>query len=460
LSSAADITSFIHIAGSSTRVNTYLRLFFVTTLSLWWVVHTHASSPEPQPAVEQRLVDHIDRQQPVALDLLVRSVNTNSGTMNLAGVREVGDLFSEAFAQLGFTVEWVEGASFQRAGHLVARYAGDEARRKVLLIGHLDTVFEPDSPFQRFTRIDDEHATGPGIADMKGGNVIMLQALSALRATGVLEQLDITVVLTGDEELSGKPLALSKQALVDAARHADVALGFENGDGDYRTANVSRRGSVSWQLDVTGTPAHSSQVFREDIGSGAIYEAARIISAFHDDDALRGEEYLTFNPGRMAGGTTLRNNPVDNTTSTYGKSNVVAEFALVEGDIRALSAEQLTRSKARMQAIVAEHLPRTTAELAFDEGYPPMAPSAGNLRLLALYSEVSEDLGFGPVTAVNPLRAGAADISFAADHVDMAIDGLGMSGSEGHTVNETGYLPSLALQAKRAAVLLYRLAHE
>ena len=305
MSSAADTTSFIHIAGSSNRVNTYFRLFFVTTLSLLWAVHTHASNPEPQPAVEQRLVDHIDRQQPVALDLLVRSVNTNSGTMNL------------------------------------------------------DTMFEPDSPFQRFTRIDDEHATGPGIADMKGGNVIMLQALSALRATGVLEQLDVTVVLTGDEELSGKPLALSKQALVDAARHADVALGFENGDGDYRTANVSRR--VSWQLDVTGTPAHSSQVFREDIGSGAIYEAARIISAFHDDDTLRGEEYLTFNPGRMAGGTTLRNNPVDNTTSTYGKSNVVAEFALVEGDIRALSAEQLTRSKARMQAIVAEHLPRTTA---------------------------------------------------------------------------------------------------
>ena len=80
--------------------------------------------------------------------------------------------------------------------------------------------------------------------------------------------------------------------------------------------------------------------------------------------------------------------------------------------------------------------------------------------MLALYSQVSEDLGFGPVTAVNPLRAGAADISFAADHVDMAIDGLGMSGSEGHTVNETGYLPSLALQAKRAAVLLYRLAQE
>ncbi|MFO7549890.1 MAG: M20/M25/M40 family metallo-hydrolase, partial [Haliea sp.] len=340
----------------------------------------------------------------------------------------------------------------------LARYRGSEAQVKVLLIGHLDTVFEPDSPFQAFTRVDDDNATGPGIADMKGGNVIMLRALAALRAVGALEQLDVTVVLTGDEELSGSPLALSKQALVEAAIDADIAIGFENGDGDYRTANVARRGSSGWTLETTGTPAHSSQVFREDIGSGAIYEAARILHDFHEDDTLRGEQFLTFNPGRIAGGTTLHNSEADNTTSAFGKSNVVAESARVEGDIRALSAEQLARAQARMAAIVGDNLPGTRASISFDEGYPPMAPGAGNLRLLTLFSQVSEDLGFGEVTAVNPLRAGAADISFAADHVDMAIDGLGMSGTEGHTVDETGYLPSLPLQAKRAAVLLHRLA--
>jgi len=440
-------------------VQTVFRTGLLGAASLLWALSTHALTATPDP-VEQRLLAHIDRQEDAALDLLIRSVNMNSGTMNLSGVRAVGELFGEAFAREGFAVEWIDGAGFQRAGHLVARHTGAEARRKVLLIGHLDTVFEPDSPFQRFTRIDEHHATGPGIADMKGGNVIMLQALAALRVTGALERLDVTVVLTGDEELSGRPLAQSKQALVDAARHADIALGFENGDGDYRTANVARRGSVGWQLRVTGTPAHSSQVFREDIGSGAIYEAARILNAFHDDSVLRNEQYLTFNPGRIAGGTTLRDEPAENTTSAYGKSNVVAESALVDGDIRALSTEQLVRARARMQAIVAEHLPHTSAAITFDEGYPPMAPSAGNQRLLALYSEVSEDLGFGPVTAVSPLRAGAADIAFAAAHVDMALDGLGMSGTEGHTVNETGYLPALTLQAKRAAVLLYRLGLE
>ncbi|MEQ9395556.1 M20/M25/M40 family metallo-hydrolase [Haliea sp.] len=407
---------------------------------------------------EKRMVEFIDATNPAALELLVDSVNINSGTMNLAGVREVGELFGTEFAALEFEVEWLDGSGFERAGHLLARYRGNEAQVKVLLIGHLDTVFEPDSPFQTFTRVDDDNATGPGIADMKGGNVIMLRALAALREVGALEQLDVTVVLTGDEELSGSPLALSKQALVEAATDADIAIGFENGDGDYRTANVARRGSSGWTLETTGTPAHSSQVFREDIGSGAIYEAARILHGFHEDDTLRGEQFLTFNPGRIAGGTTLHNNDADNTTSAFGKNNVVAESARVEGDIRALSAEQLARAQARMAAIVADNLPGTRAGISFDEGYPPMAPGAGNLRLLTLFSQVSEDLGFGEVTAVNPLRAGAADISFAADHVEMAIDGLGMSGTEGHTVDETGYLPALPLQAKRAAVLLHRLA--
>lgn len=409
-------------------------------------------------ATEDRMLAFIDAGNPAALALLEDSVNINSGTMNLAGVRQAGALFQASFEQLGFQTQWQDGAEFQRAGHLVARYAGAEAGPKLLLIGHLDTVFEPDSPFQRFTMIDKSIASGPGIADMKGGNVIMLQALAALREVGALEQLDITVVLTGDEELSGRPLALSKKALVDAAVHADIAIGFENGDGDYRTANISRRGSSGWALLVEGTPSHSSQIFRADIGPGAIFEAARVLHSFQGDEELRNEQYLTFNPGRIVGGTTITDSEVDNAGTAFGKSNVVAASAFVDGDIRAISSEQLLRAQARMRQIVAASHPNTSASIEFDEGYPPMAPTDGNRQLLAMYSGVSEDLGFGPVVAVNPLRAGAADVSFAADHVQMAIDGLGMSGSEGHTVNERGNLESLPLQAKRAAVLMYRLA--
>ncbi|PLW83368.1 peptidase M20 [Kineobactrum sediminis] len=409
-------------------------------------------------ATESRMLAFIEASNPAALELLIESVNINSGTMNLEGVRETGELLRARFEQLGFQTEWQDGAAFQRAGHLVARHAGADAGPKLLLIGHLDTVFEPDSPFQHFTLLGESVASGPGIADMKGGNVIMLQALAALREVGALEQLDITVVLTGDEELSGHPLALSKKALVDAAIYADIAIGFENGDGDYRTANISRRGSSGWVLRVQGTPSHSSQVFREDIGPGAIFEAARILHGFQGDAVLRGEEYLTFNPGRIVGGTTITDSQVDNAGTAFGKSNVVAESAFVDGDIRAISAEQLSRAQRRMAQIVAANHPHTSATIEFDEGYPPMAPTDGNRQLLNLYSAISEDLGFGPVVAVNPLRAGAADVSFAADHVEMAIDGLGMSGSEGHTVNERGNLDSLPLQAKRAAVLMYRLA--
>lgn len=406
--------------------------------------------------IEKKMTSYIDDTNPKALELLIKTVNMNSGTMNFEGVREVGDVLGSEFEKLGFVYEWADGSSFNRAGHLVATYRGKNAKKKLLLIGHLDTVFEPDSPFQKFEMVNDSVAKGPGIADMKGGNVIMLQALGALQEVGVLDELDITVVMTGDEELSGRPLELSKKALIDAAKYADISIGFENGDGNPETANVSRRGSVGWTLTVKGVRAHSSQVFREDIGAGAIYEASRILTAFYNE--LRDEEYLTFNPGKIIGGTAITHDPGSSSGTAFGKNNVVAESALVTGDIRAISQEQLERVKKRMTAIVNNHLPQTQAEIEFGDGYPPMAPTVGNEKLLEIYSKVSQDLGLGGVVAVNPLRAGAADVSFTAQHVDMAIDALGMSGTDGHTIGELGYLKALPDQAKRAAVLMYRLS--
>jgi glutamate carboxypeptidase len=244
--------------------------------------------------------------------------------------------------------------------------------------------------------------------------------------------------------------------LIDAAIHADIALGFEDGDGNPATANISRRGSVGWTLEVTGTPAHSSQIFREDIGPGAILEAARILAAFQAE--LRDEALLTFNPGLVLGGTSVAYDAQQSAGDAFGKDNVVAGRALVIGDIRAVSVEQLARVQARMHAIVAAGQNGTSAQIRFSEGYPPMGPTDGNAALLALYSQASEDLGLGPVAAVDPLQAGAADISFAAAHVDMALDGLGMGGSGGHTVEETAEVATLTTQAQRTALLLYRLA--
>ena len=403
--------------------------------------------------VERRITSEVDARAAEAIDLLERAVNINSGSMNFDGVREVGVLFRQEFDALGFETQWIDGTSWDRVGHLIARRDGSGPR--LLLIGHLDTVFEPSSPFQSFDR-EGDRAQGPGVVDMKGGDVVIVHALKALAASGELDDISITIIMTGDEERSGRPLDLARAALIEAAEEADIVLAFENGDSNPMTAVVARRGSSGWRLDVTGAPAHSSQLFQEEVGAGAAYEASRILSEFYD--RLAGEPLLTFNPGVMLAGTDVDYDPSAAGGSAFGKSNVVAQTAVVTGDLRTITLEQLERARATMRFVVLESLPRTSATITFDDGYPPLAPSDGNLRLLAMFSQVSEDLGYGEVTAVDPRNAGAADVSFTAGFVEIAIDGLGPGGGNDHTVDEWIDLPTLAMQSKRAAVLMHRLA--
>ena len=403
---------------------------------------------------ERAIVSYIDAHNAEAVALLERVVNINSGTHNIAGVKAVGAIFKQELDRLGFKTTWVDGAAWGRAGHLVAERSGRGPR--ILLIGHLDTVFEPDSPFQTFQRIDEKTAKGPGIIDMKGGDVIILSALAALKAAGALDAMSVTVVMTGDEEEAGRPLTASRATLVDAARGADVAIGFEDGPADPKFAVTARRGTTGWELRVTGTAAHSSQVFRADIGPGAIYEAARILNAFREK--LAGEEHLTFNPGVILGGTAVDFDAAQARGTAFGKSNVIAERAVATGDLRALSPEQVSHARKTMEEIVKAGMPHTQATLTFDEGYPPLAPSAGNTEMLALYDRVSRDLGFGAVTAVSPDRAGAADVSFISSEVKRILDGVGLMGHDDHTPGETADLSTLPSQTKRAALTLYRLA--
>jgi glutamate carboxypeptidase len=405
-------------------------------------------------SAERTIVRAVDAHRDESLALLERLVNINSGTMNFAGVRRVGDALRAPLDSLGFTTRWVEGAAFHRAGHLVAEHPGPGP--KILLIGHLDTVFEPASPFQRFERLNDSTARGPGIIDMKGGDVILLYALRALNDAGMLAKMNVTIVYDGDEEEAGTPTAAARQALVDAATGARYALGFEDGAADPKTAVISRRSAGSWSLKTTGHAAHSSQIFKPEVGAGAVYEAARIVSAFYT--RLSNEAYLTFNPGLAIGGTLVKVDTTGTEGSGAGKRNVVAEQMEVTGDLRTLSPEQHAKAERTMREIVAKHLPQTSATIEFDDGYPPMAPTAGNRRLLALYDQASRDLGFGPVVAVDPSRAGAADVSFVAAKVPMLIDGVGLSGHDDHTEKETADLRMLGPLTKRAALLLARLS--
>ena len=405
---------------------------------------------------EKKIVASVDAYQQEALKLLEEVVNINSGSMNFEGVKKVGMIFKAKLDALGFETKWVDGKAWGRSGHLVAEHKGKG--KTMLLIGHLDTVFELTSPFQSFKMINDSTMSGPGVGDMKGGDVVIVQAMQALKDAGTLKDMNIIIVMTGDEELSGRPLSLARKDLIDAAKAADIAIGFEDGDGNPKTAVVARRSSSGWELKVEGVPAHSSQIFTKEIGAGAIYEASRIINGFYE--ALSNEQNLTFNPGMILGGTSLDHDKEMDGGSAYGKSNIVAKQAIATGDIRAISPEQLKNAQDVMKEVVAKHRPQTKAELSFGEGYPPLAPVAGNYELLDYFDRVSSNLGFGNVTAVNPRDAGAADISFTAPFVEMAMDGLGPGSTGGHTVNETADPRTISMQAKRAAVLMYRLSQE
>ena len=426
-----------------------------TALALCAALSIEAQAQSPSlTKTERAIVAAVDPRSAEGLALLERLVNVNSGTMNFAGVRQVGDILRKDLDALGFQTRWVDGASFGRAGHLIAERTGSGPR--LLLIGHLDTVFEPSSPFQKYEKLSDTTARGPGVIDMKGGNVIMLQAFKALKAAGVLDKMSITAFFSGDEESSGRPLEKARADLIEAAKRSQYAIGFEDGSGDPRTAVISRRGATNWTLKSTGLPAHSSQIFRSDIGAGAIFESARVLNEFREK--LGTEQYLTFNPGYTIGGSEVRTDSTQPGGSAYGKSNVVAKDVIVFGDIRALSPEQLAKAKATMHAIAAASLPHTKSEITFNDGYPPLAPTDGNRRLLALYDQTSQDLGYFPVVAVNPMRAGAADVSFTAQYTPMVLDGLGLAGWDGHTDKETADLRMFGPLTKRAAVFLYRLS--
>jgi glutamate carboxypeptidase len=411
----------------------------------------------PKDPVERKMVATIEAEQARSLKLLEELVRVNSGTMNLAGVEQVGRMLRPEFEQLGFQVRWVPMAKVGRAGHLIATHKGNGRGKRILLIGHLDTVFEPDSPFQGWKR-DGDIVEGPGVGDMKGGDVVMVAALRAMHAAGTLKDADITVVLTGDEEKPGAPLAEARADLIAAGRASDVALDFEGlSRVDGRdVGSIARRSSTSWTIRATAKSGHSSGVCKPNAGCGAIYELARIVDEFRRE---LPEPNLTYTVGVILGGAQAALNAGDTGGEASGKPNIIAAEAVARGDIRTLSTEQEARVRAKMQAIVGRHLEHAKAEIEFsDDGYPPMAPTEGNKALLAKLNAVNAALGVPEMPAGDPANRGAGDISFVA-FIDGLV-GLGLAGEGSHAPGETADLKSLDLQAKRAALLITRLSKE
>jgi glutamate carboxypeptidase len=377
--------------------------------------------------------------------------------MNFEGVRSVGEIFGTEFKKIGFQTRWIDMKKVNRAGHLFAEHkAGKPKGKRILLIGHLDTVFEKAEHFQPFEKQGTTRAIGQGVNDMKGGDVIALFALKALNELGLLKNTQIIVAFHGDEESSGDT-DISRKDIIEAAKQSDVALGYETCEG-MATATIARRGISGWTLHVEGNQAHSSLIFRPDIGGGAIFEASRILHSFYQE--LAGEQYLTFNPGLILGGTEAQEDPDFPKGTAYGKTNVISKTVIVDGDLRFISNEQKEKARARMRKIVeTNNIPKTSATIEFSDGYPSMPPTDGNRRLLKMLDQVSRDLNLGPVEAIDPSVKGAADVSFVAPYVD-CMDGLGAMGNGGHTPKEDMDLTTFIPLIQRSAVLIYRLINE
>jgi glutamate carboxypeptidase len=427
-------------------------LLLTAVLACGGAAHAELSAPE------QKMVATVEAEHGRTVDLLEKLVNQNSGTMNLAGVEAVGRMMRAELEPLGFDVRWIPMAEAGRAGHIVAVHRGDGRGKRLLLIGHLDTVFEPDSPFQRFVRKGDK-AEGPGSGDDKGGMVVIVSALRAMKAAGTLDGADIEVVLTGDEEDTGLPTEIARRDLIAAGKRADVALDFEGlSQEDGRDmGSIARRSAGSWEIRATGKTGHSSGVFSAEAGYGAIYELARIIDGFR---TTLPETNLTFNVGLVVGGATASTDEGGIRGSATGKTNIIPEIAIARGDIRTLSADQEQRVRTKMREIVSKHLPGTSAQITFGtDNYPPMAPTVGNRALLARLNGVNRDLGLAEMGELDPLKRGAGDISFVAADVDGLV-GLGSASEGDHAPGETVDLISLDRQAKRAAILMTRLSRE
>ncbi len=403
-------------------------------------------------AAEKKILTDIEAAYPATLELLKASVNINSGTFHHAGVRKVGELFRKELEALGFTAEWIpEPDSLNRAGHLVAWRKGTSGK-KLFLIGHLDTVFEPDMPPNPFAILNDSTATGQGVNDMKGGDVLIIAALQALAKQDLLKETTITVYFTGDEENTGKPTSVSRADFIQRARQHDIALAFEGAAG-LNNIVTARRGGSDWRLEVSARQAHSSSMFGSG-GYGSVYEAARIVNEIREK--LSAEKYLTIHPSLFIGGSDIQYDTAAQKGAAAGKTNIISPQTVVTGDLRFLTTAQREKARDSMRQIVARHLLGTSARIFFKDGMPAMPPTTGNEVLRKKLSEISLALGYGEVAAGDPGSRGAGDISFVAEWLD-CLDGLGASGKGAHAPGETLNLREYPKLIKRTALLIYRL---
>jgi glutamate carboxypeptidase len=373
------------------------------------------------------VIAYIDDRADEMVSLLGRLVDIDSGTRDKAGVDRIGELLMERLQLLGFEVERIRQQEY--GDHVLGRKVGNSGRC-VLFVGHMDTVFPAGTAAARPFRIEGPRAYGPGVLDMKGGIVCLLYALEALQATGhaAYEALGMRVVFNADEEVLSPT---SRPVIENQALDAQMVCVFEPArpGGEYV---IRRKGVGKYYLTVNGRAAHAGA--QPERGRSAIAEMAHKVVALH---ALNDYEAgTTVNVGVVQGGE---------------RSNIVADRAYAEVDVRAVDVESGRRLDQAVREIVDRNvIPDTTAELTGGIVFPPMEPTPQTERLFAALQEAGRQIGL-EVRAI--ATGGGSDGNYAAQFAP-TIDGMGPQGSEAHSEREYIEIGSLAERAKAAALFL------
>jgi glutamate carboxypeptidase len=382
----------------------------------------------PLPTLERAVAG----QRARFLEQLERLVNVDCGSYTPEGVNKIADFCADALRALGAGVERLPhrpAPDGQRLGDLVVgRLAGDGPR--LLLIGHMDTVFDPGTASVRSYRTDGDRAYGPGVTDMKAGLLAGLHALEALRAIG--ERPSVTFVANPDEEI-GSPFSTPHIRNLVPEHDAALVLECARANGDIVSA---RKGTVDVRITITGRAAHAG--VEPEKGRSAILEAAHKVVTLH---ALNGRwPSVTVNAGVIHGGT---------------RPNVVAERCELKVDVRAARATEFEEAKAEVERIARTRtVDGTQAEVTRSPGHPPMERSEGTARLAELAIGIAADLGFQLSDAAT---GGASDANTTAAAGLPTLDGLGPVGGDDHSVDEWLDLTSIVPRTTLLAAFIGRI---
>ncbi|HEX7068175.1 MAG TPA: M20 family metallopeptidase [Candidatus Limnocylindria bacterium] len=379
-----------------------------------------------------RLRDAVAAREPRFLAELERLVNIDCGSYTASGVNEVADFVADALRELGADVRRVphepEPGRHQLGDLVIGRLNG--AGPRLLVIGHMDTVFDPGTAAARPYRSGDGRAHGPGVTDMKAGLLAGLHALAALLEAG--ERPSVTFVANPDEEIGS---TFSTPYIRELAPDHDAALVLEcaRANGDIVS---SRKGIADYHLTLVGRAAHAG--VEPEKGRSAILEAAHQVLALH---ALNGRwPSVTVNAGVVEGGT---------------RPNVVAERCELKVDLRAATVDAFDAAAAEVERIAAsptvDGVSVTVERIA---GHPPMEKSAASSRLVDLAISIAGDLGFALADAAT---GGASDANTCAALGVPTLDGLGPVGGDDHSVDEWLDLSSVVPRTLLLATLIGRI---